>query len=238
MAESEWTALVDDPGLAAIDRGVTAGVARPNGGGSFIFGFNSLTNAELAAALYTNQTNFAPTPALRGGSVRAAVKRGISAGPINFAPFLIAGLQGTSSSDVAYLLGIGDADPAHIVLRKGSIFGGLPDEPPDTSPTGHGVLSRSVATYGKDTWLHLRLDWIVNLNGDVLLQVFRNDLNAHPVTAPVWVAEPGLEQFIDDTLEVNSGTAPYTSGRMGFGFKSRDISRRGFFDHIEIARQV
>lgn len=238
MAEADWSSLSDDPGISVIDRGVTAGITPPPGGGSFIFGFNSLTNAALCSALYTLQSNFAPTPANKGGSVRGAIKRGVSSGPINFSPFFMAGLQGTASTDLAYLLGLSDADPCHISLRKGSVFGGVPDGAPDTSQAGVGILARSVATFARDTWLHLRLDWIVNLNGDVILQVFRSDLSQHDVDAPVWVAEPGLEQFIDDSLQVNSGSAAFTSGRMGFGFKTSDISRRAFFDRIEILREV
>lgn len=236
MSENDWTALTDDPGIASVDRGVTNGIARPNGGGNFVFGFNSLVNDPAAVALYTNQAGFAPTPALRGSSVLAALKRGVSGGPTLFSGFIFSQLQGTASTDLAYLLGLGDGNPYHLVLAKGRIVDGTPDTPPGTQG-GLGVLARSVATFAQDTWLHLRLDTIVNQNGDVLLRVMRNNLDVNSVSAPVWVAEPGLDLFIDDHLGINSGSQPYTSGRMGFGFESRDVSRRVFVDHVECFAQ-
>ncbi len=233
MAETDWTYLNDGLDAAAVDRGVTTGVARPPGGGNFVFGLNSLATAQGAVGLFTNQVNFAPMA--KGGSVRGAIQRGQSGGPLNFAPFLFIGQQGPSVNDHAYLLGLADGDPHHIVLRKGALSGGLPDIAPGTQ----GVLRRSTGTFLPATWLHLRLDMVVNLNGDVLLQVFQNDLVAHPLgTAPSWAAVPGMDQFIDDALGINSGSQPFTSGRAGFGFFTKDVTRRGFFDQVEVYRQL
>ena len=233
MAETDWTFLNDGLDAATVDRGVTNGIARPPGGGNFVYGFNSLSTAQGTVGLFTNQANFAPMA--KGGSVRAAMQRGVSGGPLNFAPFLFVGLQGPSVNDLGYLLGLGDGDPHHIVMRKGALSGGLPDIPPGTQ----GVLRRSTATFTPGTWLHLRLDMVVNLNGDVLLQAFQNDLVAHPIgTAPSWQAIPGLDQFIDDALAVNSGSQPFTSGRGGFGFFTKDVTRRGFLDQVEVYRQL
>jgi hypothetical protein len=234
MAETDWTTFNDGLDIAALDRGVTTGATPPSGGGSFVFGFNSLSAVVGAAALFTNQANFAPTPALRGGSVRGAVKRGVSGGTTGFSPFLLIGAQGPSVNDYAYMLGLMDDDPHHIALAKGRIVNGIPSGSP-----GNGIiLARSSATYLPDTYHHLRLDMVVNQNGDVLLQSFRSDLGAHAVTAPAWVAIPGMAQFIDDALAVNSGTQPLTSGRMGFGMAVKDVARRGYFDHIECFRQL
>jgi hypothetical protein len=233
MAETDWTFLNDGLDAAAVDRGVTNGIARPPGGGNFVYGFNSLSTAQGAAALFTNQLNFAPMQ--KGGSARGAIQRGVSGGPLNFAPFLFLGQQGPSVNDHGYLLGLGDGDPHHIVLRKGAIAEGLPDIPPGTQ----GVLKRSTATFAPGTWLHLRLDMVVNQNGDVLLQVFQNDLVAHPIgTAPSWQPVPGMDQFIDDALGINSGSAAFTSGRGGYGFFTKDVTRRGFFDQVEVYRQL
>ncbi len=233
MAETDWTFLNDGLDAAAVDRGVTNGIARPPGGGNFVYGFNSLSTAQGAVALFTNQLNFAPMQ--KGGSVRGAIQRGVSGSPLNFAPFFFLGLQGPSVNDHGYLLGLGDGDPHHIVLRKGAIAEGLPDILPGTQ----GVLKRSTATFAPGTWLHLRLDMVVNQNGDVLLQVFQNDLVAHPLgTAPAWQAVPGMDEFIDDALGINSGSQPFTSGRGGFGFFTKDVTRRGFFDQIEVYRQL
>lgn len=234
MSSSDWTELSDGLDVATVDRGVTTGIARPNGGGNFIFGFNSLTTSEGAVGFFSNQVNFAPMA--KGCSIRGAIQRGPSGGVINFAPFLLAGVQGTSVNDKAYILGLSDDDPHHIIVKKGVISTGLPDLAPNAP--SNGILLRSTATYAVGTWLHIRIDMIVNLNGDVLIQCFENDLDVNPVTAPSWSAIAGMENFIDDALQVNSGSAPFTSGRGGFGFYSKDVTRRGFFDHLQVFRQL
>jgi hypothetical protein len=246
MGEVDWTELNDDLDLSSVDRGVTTGIARPNGGGAFAFGFNSLTTAQGACGYFTNQVSFAPTAVNKGGSARGAIQRGLSGGDINFAPMLYLNLQGPSVNDAGYLLGLQDDEPHRIALRKGTIVSGIPS----ASPGASGILRRSTATFTKGTWLHLRIDAVVNLNGDVILKVFRSDLVGNPVTAPVWVAEAGLEDpalvtshgagtaFVDDSLGVNSGSAPYTSGRMGYAFFTKDVTRRGFYDHLEMHRQT
>ncbi len=235
MAEADWSELTDGLALSAVRKGVTTGITPPNGGGSFVYGFNSIIVASGAVALFTNQVNFAPMA--KGMSVRGVVKRGVSGGPTGFAPFLLAGIQGTSVNDLAYLLGAGDADPYHLVLKKGVISTGLPDLTPDAP--NNGILLQSTATFSQDTYHHLRLDMIVNDNGDVLLRVFSNDLAANPLGgAPVWVAVGGMVLFTDDTLQVNSGSAPFTSGRGGFGYHTTDVTRRAFLDHLEVLRQL
>jgi hypothetical protein len=234
MAEADFNFMTGGLNAATVARGVSAGFTPPNGGGTFVFGFHSLATTPGAVGLYANQTNFDPllddSANATGGSVRGAIQRGASGGPLGFAPFLFIGVQGTTVNDQGYLLGLSDNDPHEIILRKGSPVNGL-------SPTASGVLRTGSSTFIPDTWLHLRLDMIVNPNGDVVLKVFESDLTANPVTAPVWAASPGIADFIDDALGVNSGSAPFTGGRVGFGFETSDISRRGFFDHLEILRQ-
>lgn len=242
MAETDWTELSDDLDLASLDRGVTTGIARPNGGGDFVLGFNSLSASAGAAGYFTNQTNFAPTPANKGGSIRGAIKRGNGGGATGFSPLLFIGAQGASVNDAAYLLGLEDNDPHRIVLRKATIVAGVP-----AAVAGlDSVLRVSTPTFAQNTWLHLRLDMIVNLSGDVILACWANDLDTNPVTAPVWEAIDGMDDFVDDSLGVNSTdagvaaafAAPFTSGRMGFAFQTADVTRRGFFDHIEAIRQL
>lgn len=243
MGETDWTYLTDALDAGQLDRGATSGATPPNGGGSFVFGWNSLVTAQGAAGKFTNQTGFAPTGALKGGSIRGAIKRGVSAGDINFAPFFFLQGQGTSVNDYAYILGLSDEEPAHIVLAKKTIVSGLPTSP---AAGADAILQVSSATFAKDTWLHLRLDAVVNANGDVLLQAFQNDLDSNAVTSPVWTTIGGMSSaFVDDQLGVNSSLAgvdaaaiqPFTSGRMGVAFFSKDISRRGWFDHVECFKQ-
>lgn len=231
MAASDWTYLRDGLDIATVDRGVTAGVPTPPGGGDFLFAFHSLSVARGAVALFVNQDGFAPMA--KGASLRGALQRGRGGGPLGFSPFLFVGCQGTSVNDTAYLLGLSDDEPHNLVLRKAAVVTGVPRA---ESP---GTLLSSSASYSQGTWLHVRLDVIVNPNGDVVLQAFENDLAEHPLgSPPLWQPVPGMEELIDDHLGINTGSQPLTSGRAGFGFAVSDTTRRGFFDHLELLRQL
>ena len=109
MAEVDWTYLNDGLDIATVDRGVTAGIARPPGGGNFLFAFNSLAAVEGAVALFANLVNFAPMA--KGASIRGCIQRGPGGGPTGFSPFLFLSCQGNSVNDIAYLLGLSDDDP-------------------------------------------------------------------------------------------------------------------------------
>lgn len=248
MAESDWTLMSDALDTASVKRGVTSGLVKPASAisNSFVYGFNSVAAVTGCVARFANQVNFAPMA--EGGSIRAAMKRLPSGGPTGFSPFIFLGAQGLSVNDSGYLLGLSDGDPSRIVLKKGTIATGVPDAAPD--PTNNGILLRSTGEVEEDEWRHLRLDMIVNTNGDVLLQVFENDLSAQGIgDPPSWVEIPGMEGplsddaapidgFIDDALSIATGSAPYTSGRGGFGFACSDVTRRVAFDHIEVIRQT
>ncbi|MGE0324091.1 MAG: hypothetical protein AB7S68_17385 [Polyangiaceae bacterium] len=231
MASTDWSYLNDGLDIGSVDRGVTAGIPRPPGGGNFLFAFNSLAAVTGAVGLFANLTDFAPMA--KGGSVRGVLQRGAGGGPTGFSPFLFLCCQGNSVNDSAYLLGLSDDDPHRIVLRKGSIAVGLPDS------DGPGALLKSAASFNQSTWLHLRLDVIANANGDVVLKVYQNDLAANPLgNPPDWQPVSGMVEFIDDHLGINSGSQPLTSGRGGFGFAVKDVTRRAYFDHLELYRQV
>lgn len=231
MAEADWTYLNDGLDIATVDRGVTAGIARPPGGGSFLFAFNSLAAVQGAVGLFCNLVDFAPMA--KGASIRGCVQRGSGGGPTGFSPFMFLSCQGNSVNDTAYLLGLSDDDPHRIILRKGAVAVGIPDS------EGPNVLLASGENFSQGTWLHLRLDVIVNNNGDVVLKVLRNDLGAHPLGSPPdWQPVPGMVEFIDDHLGINSGSQPLTSGRGGFGMAVADVTRRSYFDHLELLRQV
>src|SRR6476661_7056741 len=158
MAEADWTVLENSLSAGNVRRAASAGFVPPPGGGPYVFGFNSLDTTQGAVGFFFNGLDFAPMA--KGGSIRGCLKRGISGGPTGFAPFLFLGLQGPNVTDKGYLLGLSDADPCHITLRKGAIINGLPDLAP--APADNGVLRRSSATFPRDTWFHLRLDVIVN----------------------------------------------------------------------------
>jgi hypothetical protein len=232
MAQADWTQLSLGLTSGALKQGVTNGaVARPNGGGNFVYGFNSVAVTPGSAGLFVNLTNFAPMA--KGCSIRGCIQRGVSGGPTNFAPYFFVSLTGTTVGDRCYMLGLMDEDPHHIAFVKGVLANGIPS----ASIGASGVWSKSTATYAAGTWLQLRMDVIVEPNNDVLIQFFQSDLGAHVCTAPSWGAITGMPNFLDDHLDVATGTDPLTSGYGGFGFTTKDVTRRGYFDQIEVWRQ-
>ena len=228
MGIEDWSYLKEAIDMHSVDRGVTAGIEAPPGGGDFVFAFNSLTLAKGGVALFANMDDFAPMA--QGGSIRGCIQRGPSGGPTGFSPFFFLCCPGDSVNDSAYMLGLSDEDPCRIVLRKGAITTGIPDS------DGPGVLLASGPSFAQGDWLHLRLDAIINPNGDVILRVFSNDLDSNPLgTPPDWQPVAGMDSFIDDHLGINSGSQPFSNGgRAGFGFAVSDVTRRAYFDHIEL----
>jgi hypothetical protein len=258
MAATDFTALI---GTSALDsthvlRNVTNGIPRPKGGGNFLYGWNSKDTSQGVVGLYATpqggQTGFAAMT--KGGSVRAAFKRGPSAGSLNFAPFLFFGYQTNDASAVGYVFGLADAEPAHLVLRKISgapanvnslVSTGLPD----VAAGSQGVLMRSTATYANNTWVHGRLDVIWNTNGDVILKCYSSNIgqtdagSGETLTAPNWVLVPGMENFVDDNLGVNTSQGgganpPHVGGYAGFGFWTKDSGRRAYVDGVEVYKQL
>jgi hypothetical protein len=236
MASTDWTELTGSISAAALARGVTSGITVPNGGGSFTYGFNSIASGVtgMAGSFYSFDATFNPTAANKGGRITGAMKRMPSASNTDYAPFLFILAQGPNATDNSYMLGLQDDDPSHIVLVKGQMSAGLPAGDVGTS----GILRKSAAAISVDTWIHLRIDAVVQGTGDVIITMKQNDLTTNTVTAPVWTDIDGMAPFTDDALGINSGSVPYTSGRFGFGMYSANVSRRAAFDQITIARQV
>lgn len=237
MGSADFAELGGNLSTGSVARGVSAGVAPPNGGGTFAYVMNALVATPGAVGVYATpqspNTNFNPT--LLGADVSCAVQKGIANGNNGYSAFLFALLQNNTTSDLGYLLGLSDATPGHIELRKGILSTGLPDE----APGGQNVvLARSTSTVNVGTWAHLRLEAVVNANGDVVLNCYQSDLTANLVTAPSWVAIPGISQYIDDAAGINSGSLPYKAGRCGFGGTFAGVSRRAYFDQFTFAKQV
>lgn len=248
MASTDWTECSGNLDTNTVARGVTAGTTPPNGGSSFVYGMNSLSATVGAVGLYVNATGnsganalFAPMQTdsniATGGSIRGALIRGTSSEPqTGFAPFLFINLKSGLTSnpnvnDTAYILGLEDANPARIVLRKGPLSGGL------SVDTTKSTLAVSSNAYSPGTWVHIRLDAIFNQNGDVVLLAFQNDLTTNPVTAPVWNSIPGIPTVVDDALAVNSGTTPLSGGFAGFAMYTGALQKRCYFDQIQVLRQ-
>jgi len=238
MAETDWEAFtsVTNGALDAgsVSKGVTAGFTVPGAIGTNVYchGFNSLLAVNGFAGHYYKATNFNPIATGKCGSVRGALRR-YSAGS-GYAPMLgfLAGTHVTSNT--AYFLALSNSSPYQIVLAKA-----IPGA--DITPASATVLRRSAESFASTTlWHHVRLDVLVNPHGEVRLNVYGNDLDAHDVDAPTWEAIPGMDAYIDDSLGVLSGTPPLLSGfRAFFGqYTSGSAGKVSLFDHIEVYRQT
>lgn len=235
MALNDWSTLsgglVAGPG-GDIGAGATGGLGSPNGGGSFVYAARLLNPTPGAFGLYATpqppNTDF--NPLLKGGDIRGAMRRNGSG-----SAFLFIGAQGTTVGSTAYILGLSDADPAHIELRKGALDVGLPDEAPGGVST---VLRRSTTTIAPGTWVHLRLEMVWNPNGDVVLNAYQNDLTAHTVAAPTWEAIPGLASYLDDALSIASGSPALVGGRAGFAARFAAKGDWAAFDHMDLVKQT
>ncbi len=188
-------------------------------------------NAEL------DRCGFAPTPATKGGLASMALNRATSGGASGWAPFVFVNLGGTDVANEAYMLGIADASPGHIVLRKGALSGGLPDVAPGTS----GVIWRSDEVVAIDEWAHIRLMVAGNANGDAVITCWRSDLAAHAITSPTWVAIAGQRLaagggtvadtgITDDGAGIITGSPAFTSGYMGYGVHVSNTARVALVD--------
>lgn len=237
MAETDWTDLVNSVPVGSLRRGVTSLVTPPAGGGLFTHVWNSATSGVTGAhGRYYNAVNFAPMAS--GCRITGALKRLPSGGPENFAPMLFCGLQGNDVNDEGYLIGLQDDDPSAIVIVKGVLANGLPEGDASDPATEPKILRKSTDSVAVDEWVHMRVDMIVNGTGDVILKIFRNDLDTNDVDAPVWDAIPGMADFVDDFAGIATGAVPFTSGYAGFAFFMNNVTRRGAVDHVTIARQL
>lgn len=246
MSKSDWSSLSGGIVDTNVRGGPTAGVTPPNGGGSHVYGMRMVDGTAGVAGLYCVINGFSPiaSPAL-GGRVSGALRRNSLGATTGFAPFLFFAATGTTVAANAYILGLSDESASHIQLRKGPLAGGLAAVSAIAPATAPNVLMQSTNTFAPDQWLHLRLDVIVQGTGDVILQVYRNDLAAYSVASPVWTAVPGMEGaftafagFVDDALGTNSGSDPLIGGYCGFAARFEATNRVCYFDQLSLDRQL
>lgn len=232
MAEVDWTVVAGSLTTGDTDRGVTNAQGNPNGGASFIHGFSSLTGVVGAVGLFANQAG--SNPMAKGARVSGAMKRLPGAAETGWSAFLFAALQDDAIDSDCYMLGLADSNPAKLVLRKGALDGGLQSQVIGQD----GVLAISDASFAEDTWIHVRMDVVVNLNNDVIITVSANDLVSNQVDEPEWAGVAGMSPVLDDAFGQLLGSRGLVGGRAGFGFEQRGSNRTSFLDHIEVARQV
>ena len=232
--------------VPTVEHGPTAGTTPPNGGGTYVYGMKSVEPDVGAVALFCTQANFSPIADGKGGRITGALKRSSNGSPTGFAPFMFLAAQASDVSGEAYVLGLSDETASRIELRKGPLVDGVPAVSLVSPAVSPFILMRSTDTFLPNTWQHLRLDVIKQGTGDVILQVFRNDLALHSVNSPVWAAVPGMEGpqypvlsgFVDDSLGVNTGSVPIAGGRAGFGCRFDASNRVAYFDHFSVDRQL
>lgn len=241
MAEADWTDFTNGLPAADVRKGVTLAFTPPDSAapisGSFTWFFNTLTTTVGIAARFiaagVDGGAFTPTSGGKGGSIRACIRR--YNGQSGYYPFIAL----VDSNDVAgatpakgYILGLTNSgSTAKLMLRKGVLNADMPDDASN--------LRVSTGTYGTD-WVDIRLDLILNPQGDVVLNVYENDLDAHQPDNPTWVAVPGMDQFVDDSGGILTGSVP-TTGEYYFAYgiyNAGQASRAALFDFIEAARQT
>lgn len=235
MADTDWGLMDNSLALGAVLHGQDTGITPPSGGGSAVYGFNSI-DGEIIGAVGRHTVIANNSPTASGARIQGAIKRLSSAQTTGFSPLFFVSATGTDVNDNGYLLGLEDAAPYRIVLRKGTIIGGIPQATDDE------YLRRSSQQYqiSDDLWHHIALAATVQPNGEVYLNVYENDLTTNDVTSPVWTAIDGMTQFVDNVTGINSGSAPFTGGGyVGFAFSVQEaIGSRAAFDHIQIRRQT
>jgi hypothetical protein len=248
MARADWGLMAgsaDGTGWGGVTvlRDATFGIVPPPGGGLAVFAFNSIQKVDAAVGVYCQVAGFSPLPT--GGQITGCIQRGISGGASGFSNFLFICASGANIGDVGYLIGIENATPGRIVLAKGTIGVGIPAD-----GIGTAILRTSVERVLQGAWCHLRVDAIVQTSGDVVLRVYKNDVNAHPLNVPAgwvweevvfedgWVGTFSDGYFIDDSVGINSGSLPLTSGFAGFGFKCTESARRAYVDCVGITQQA
>jgi hypothetical protein len=205
------------------------------GGSDYFYAFNSSTSTILGG-MGKFYDNAGAGDFLLGSSISGALVRRASAGSTGYSVFLFTCLGGSdtavSTTDQAYMLGLSNASPSHIVLAKTTPATGIPDGSPGTL----GILAKSTDVVDLNEWVHLKLEVIAQSNGDVVINCYRSteDLDA----APDWQPIEGLDSFVDDVTKINSGTDPLTAGRPGFAFSYLAPNRVAAAGNFQVTRQT
>lgn len=235
MGASDWTTCTNSLATSSVARNPTSGTPRPPGAGQYLFAMHSRIVQTGAVGLFVNQVGFAPMPF--GGIIHGMLTKLVSGGGTNFGAAFFFSAAGPDVSDVAYILALSEAEPAHLLLKKARQIDGLADEAPN--PTVNKILRRSVETFGMGEFVQVRLRVIDQPGGDVVLKVQKNDLTAvgANLTTPTWIDVPGMDPFTDDVTQINTGSAPLVGGRAGKSGFFRDVNRRVAFDQVVVEKQ-
>jgi hypothetical protein len=219
---ADWTPLASSASTSAIARGPTTGIAAF--GGSFCYCARALA-APACAGLFTNQTNFAPTPALGGGTVTIALRRERA----GLSPFAFTCASDATADGDALLVGL--AEDGHLVVQRGVIASGLSIAAPGVG----GVIARSAAAFPLGTWQRFKLGVVANRNGDVLLFPA---IDTGTPSAPIWTPIGGIDRrIILDRFGVAFGVGkPRTEGFAGYAFVASAVGGVAAVDSLAVER--
>lgn len=230
MGQADWTELTNVLAAGVVRRGVSMAPAFAAPDGNFIFGMHSLLSTAGVVAQRNNQAGFTPSAAGKAGVVEACIRRyNVTLG---YAPFI--GLLDNLDVDVAkgYLLGLSDEASYKICLKKGLVA-------EDILSTDSGVLRSSTTAYTVSQWHHLKLEVVLNPQGDIVLNCYANDLDTYAPGSAVWTAIGGMDRYVDDSLGILQGALPYTGTYyfvMGAYFAA--TARAALFDYYRAAVQL
>lgn len=242
MAQEDWTELTGSLTAPSVARVATPAIPPPPSDFDKAFVMHSRVATSGVLGYFVNEVDFAP--AVGDQAIEGVLYRQPGPSGSGVSNFLFAALQGTDTTSSGYMIGLSDSNPSRIVLAKARPQDGLQNVAPD--PDNNGILLRGTQDFAVATWVHVRLEIVVNANGDVFVKPLWSDLDLHLVTAPVWqtpegmdgILVPAYDGFLDDFAQTYSGSAPFGSGRLGYGAKFTDISRIAAFDHVRVEREV
>ena len=238
MSELNWQVLPGSSGEggAPFYTGTSAVFTPPPGGGDRTYTWRAAdANVNGVHALYADVANYNPIPGNFGGSIRGALYRADGSSATDHSVFLFFQQQADNATATGYMVGLSPETSSHLVLVKGPLSAGIPTSAVKTD----GVIARSTSTFAQGAWVHVRLDVVVNPNGDVVLNTWTNNLDVNDVLTPVWTAVPEMSGIIDDAIGWNTGTPGLNvGGRLGFGYHATASGTAGAVDHIGAIRNV
>jgi hypothetical protein len=235
MAQADWTTMTNGLTSADVRSGVSMAAAFDPPDGSFVYFFNTVGATVGVAARRVNLTNFNPTAYGKGGSLWMCMRRWGSS-LTGMYPFIALLNSADVASAEGYILGLTNESTSRLMLKKGPINGNLLSS--DSS-----LLRISDATYG-NAWFEVRLDLIVNPQGDVVLNVYQSDLTAYNPGSEVWTVPDGMTMFVDDAGGILTGSVPILGSSpngyyMVYGMYSEGtLARACLFDYGKFRRQL
>ena len=236
MSASDWSYLSGING--SVKHGPTLEVEPPSGGGDFAYGFNSSDVAGSGVVALVVTTVGLDFP--KGGEIAAALTK-VSPQGDGQSVFVFSqigdGTEVGAVSDSVYLLGIQDDPTNRLVLCKGPVSNGIPNGDPGTDNGGTRIIAKGSESVDPGAWVHVRLQAIVQVGGDVLLVAEKNEIPLG--STPVWEPIPGMQdRIVDGVTEITTGSAPLVTGRSGIGWHFQNTNKSAGIDYITGARQV